>query len=55
MNKKGEDQNRNKSKNKNKNIKDDGTIEFYKNGMNRLHSGNKILVAEDDLIKKPVE
>tara|TARA_B100000989_G_C19418800_1_gene417694 strand:+ start:176 stop:508 length:333 start_codon:yes stop_codon:yes gene_type:complete len=50
MNKKGEDQNRNKSKNKNKNIKDDGTIEFYKNGMNRLHSGNKILVAEDDLI-----
>lgn len=40
MNKKGEDQNKNKSKN----------MEFYKNGMNRLHTGSKILVAEDDLI-----
>lgn len=40
MNKKGEDQNKNKSKN----------MEFYKNGMNRLHTGSKILVAEDDLV-----
>lgn len=42
MNKKGEDQNKNKSNSKN--------IEFYKNGMNRLHSGSKILVAEDNLV-----
>lgn len=48
MNIKGEDKNKNRTINKN--IKDGINIEFYKNGMNRLHSGNKILVAEDDLI-----
>tara|TARA_Y200000002_G_C22449011_1_gene565506 strand:- start:331 stop:651 length:321 start_codon:yes stop_codon:yes gene_type:complete len=43
MNKKGEDKNKN-------NIKNCSNVEFYKNGMNRLHSGSKILVAEDNLI-----
>ena len=43
MNKKGEDKNKN-------NIKNGSNVEFYKNGMNRLHSGSKILVAEDNLI-----
>ena len=48
MNKKGDDQIKNNSKSKN--IKNGINVEFYKNGMNRLHTGSKILVAEDDLI-----
>lgn len=37
-----------KSNNKNNNNKNEDSVntEFYKNGMNRLHNGNKIIVAE---------